>query len=128
LSLNLSSAKTRITYLKKNKSKFLGFEIWQPAGALMSSKKDLNPDGKIDKSRVNTKLRGAIRTVPRIRITFSMRKVLTSLVNKSLARFKGGKFFPTSYKPALCYELANIVNYLKSVFRGLSNYYAFCDN
>jgi len=128
LSLNLSQAKTRITYLKKDKSKFLGFEIWQPAGTLMGTKKDLNPDGKIDRSRVNTKLRGAVSTVPRIRITFSMRKILTSLVNKGMARFKGGKFFPTSYKPALCYELANIVNYLKSVFRGLSNYYAFCDN
>lgn len=126
--MNLSSAKTRITYLKKDKTKFLGFEIWQPSKDIMGIKKDLNPDGKTDPSRANTKFRGAVKTVPRIRITFSMKKVLTSLVNRRLARFKDGKFFPTSFKPALCYELANIVNYLKAVFRGLSNYYGFCDN
>lgn len=67
-------------------------------------------------------------SVPRIRITFSMRKVLGSLVDKGLARFKQGKFFPTSYKPALQYGLYNIVNYLKAVFRGLCNYYGFSDN
>lgn len=29
LNLNLSQVKTSITYLKKDKAKFLGFEIWQ---------------------------------------------------------------------------------------------------
>jgi group II intron reverse transcriptase/maturase len=128
LALNLSSAKTRITYLKKDKVKFLGFEIWQPAGSLLGTKKDLNPDGSLGIARVGTKFRGAVKTVPRIRITFSMTRILRSLVDKGLARFKNGEFFPTSYKPVLCYELGNIVNYLKSVFRGLSNYYVFCDN
>lgn len=128
LALNLSQAKTSIVFLKKKKVKFLGFEIWQPNGEMMGVKKDLNPDGKLDKKREGTKYRGVVKTVPRIRITFSMNKVLTSLVDKGLARLKRGKFFPTSFKPALCYDLANIINYLKSVFRGLSNYYAFCDN
>ena len=128
LALNLSQAKTRITYLKKEKTKFLGFEIWQPKGELMGTKSDLSPDGKLDKKRVNAKYRGAVKTVPRIRITFSMNEVLTKLVAKGLARMKNGKYFPTSFKPALCYEPANIVNYLKLVFRGFSNYYSFCDN
>lgn len=94
----------------------------------MGTKKDLNPDGSLGIARVGTKFRGAVKTVPRIRITFSMTRILRSLVDKGLARFKNGEFFPTSYKPVLCYELGNIVNYLKSVFRGLSNYYMFCDN
>jgi len=128
LALNLSPAKTSITYLKKDKAKFLGFEIWQPKDSLIGTKKDLNPDGKTDKLREHTKLRGIVKTVPRIRITFSMRKVLTSLVDKGIARFKDGNFFPSSYKAALCYDTANIINYLKAVFRGLSNYYGFCDN
>jgi hypothetical protein len=57
-----------------------------------------------------------------------MRKVLTGLVDNGLARFKQGKFFPTSYKPVLQYDIVNIINYLKSVFRGLHNYYGFSDN
>jgi hypothetical protein len=46
LGLNLSNEKTHITYLKKDKAKFLGFKIWQPATRLPSSKKDVNPLGK----------------------------------------------------------------------------------
>jgi len=57
-----------------------------------------------------------------------MKKVLNSLVDKGLARFKDGKFFPTSYKSALQYDVANIVNYIRQVFRGLVNYYSFSDN
>lgn len=128
LGLNLSNEKTHITYLKKDKAKFLGFKIWQPATRLPSSKKDVNPLGKKDTIKMDSKYRAATFQSPRIRITFSMNPILTKLVDKGLLRYKGGKFFPTSYKAVLQYDNANIVNYLRSVFQGLSNYYGFAHN
>ncbi len=128
LALNLSTAKTKITFLKKQKVKFLGFEIWQPKYHILSSKKDINPLGKLDKIKLKSKYRGAVMSTPRIRVTFSMKRVLNSLVDKGLARFKQGKFFPTSYKSVLQYDVANIVNYLRQVFHGIVNYYSFSDN
>jgi group II intron reverse transcriptase/maturase len=128
LGLNLSNDKTKITYLKKEKAEFLGFQIWQSPSILPAIKKDVNPIGKIDREKMNSKFRAATMQIPRLRITFSMEKILRKLVDKGLLRFKGGKFFPTSYKPALQYDIPNIVNYIKSVFRGICNYYGFAHN
>lgn len=128
LDLNLSNEKTHITHLKKDKVKFLGFEIWQSRSGIPSSKKDVNPLGKIDRIKMNSKYRAATVQVPRIRITFSMNSVLSKLVDKGLLRYKRGKFYPTSYNAALHYDIANIVNYIRAVFRGLSNYYGFAHN
>jgi group II intron reverse transcriptase/maturase len=128
LDLNLSDEKTHITYLKKDKAKFLGFEIWQSASRIPSSKKDVNPLGKIDRIKMNSKHRAFTFQTPRLRITFSMKPILSKLVDKGLLRYKGGKFFPTSYKAALQYDIANIVSYISSVFRGISNYYGFAHN
>jgi len=128
LDLDLSDEKTKITHLKKGKAKFLGFEIWQSPSTILSSKKDVNPLGKIDRVKMDSKIRGATFQKPRIRITFSMESILRKLVDKGLLRFKGGKFHPTSYKSALQYDIANIVGYISSVFRGLTNYYGFAHN
>ena len=128
LDLNLSKEKTLITHLKKNKAKFLGFEIWQSAFNIPSSKKDVNPLGKIDRIKINSKYRAATFQTPRLRITFSMKPILSKLVDKGLLRYKRGKFFPTSYKAAIVYDVANIIHYIKSIFRGLTNYYGFAHN
>jgi group II intron reverse transcriptase/maturase len=128
LDLNLSDEKPHITHLKKDKAKFLGFEIWQSDYRILSSKKDVNPLGKIDRVKMDSKYRAATYQTPRLRITFSMKPILSKLVDKGLLRYKGGKFFPTSYKAALDYDIANIVRYISSVFRGLSNYYGFAHN
>ena len=128
LALDLSKEKTKITHLKKEKAKFLGFELWQSPSTLMSIKKDVNPADVMDKKGKNLKYRAAITAVPRLRITFSMNSVLVKLVDKGLVRYKAGKFFPTSYKPALQYNIPNIILYLKTVFRGLANYYGYSQN
>lgn len=128
LDLSLSDDKTRVTYLKKSKAEFLGFQIWQSPAKILSSKSDINPLGKKDRKNMKSKFRGATMQTPRTRITFSMNKVLQKLVDKGLIRYKAGKFFPTSYKSALQYDIANIVAYLSSVFRGLANYYGFAHN
>nr|QUS63590.1 rt-like putative protein [Haslea silbo] len=128
LDLALSDEKSRITFLKKEKANFLGFQIWQSPGKLLSKKSDVNPLGKLDRAKMGSKFRGATMQIPRIRITFSMNDVLSKLVDKGLVRYKAGKFFPTSFKSALQYDIANIVLYNKAVFRGLSNYYGFAHN
>jgi group II intron reverse transcriptase/maturase len=128
LDLDLSEEKSQITNLKKDKANFLGFQIWQSPAKILSKKSDVNPYGKIDRVKTNSKFRGATMQTPRTRITFSMNEVLRKLVDKGLVRYKAGKFFPTSYKSALQYDIANIVLYNKSIFRGLVNYYGFANN
>jgi len=64
----------------------------------------------------------------RIRITFDLKAKLHELIDKGFARYKGNRIIPCSYKPALQYEKANIVAYLSSVFRGLSEYYKVAHN
>ena len=46
LALDLSKEKTKITYLKKDKAEFLGFQLWQSPGKIFSSKNDVNPKGE----------------------------------------------------------------------------------
>jgi len=128
LDLNLSEEKSRITFLKKEKANFLGFQIWQSPAKILSKKSDVNPYGEICRVKMNSKFRGASMRIPRIRITFSMNDVLRKLVDKGLVRYKAGKFFPTSYKSILQYDIANIVSYNRAVFRGLANYYGFAHN
>lgn len=84
--------------------------------------------GEIDRTKMNTKFRGATFQTTRIKITFAMEPILRKLVDKGLVRYKDGKFYPISYKAALQYDIPNIVNYISSVFRGLSNYYGFAHN
>jgi retron-type reverse transcriptase len=128
LDLDLSEEKTKITYLKKNKAEFLGFQLWQSGGNIFTTKKDVNPIGKSDREKMDSKYRCALSAVPRLRITFSMDKVLRNLVDKGLIRFKAGKYFPTSHKRALHYRIPNIVRYLRAVFLGISNYYGVAHN
>lgn len=128
LDLNLSEEKFHLILLKKEKANFLGFQIWQSTTKLLSKKADINPYGKIDRVKINSKFRGASMQIPRTRITFSMNDVLRKLVDKGFVRYKAGKFFPTSYKSVLQYDIANIVSYNKAVFRGLANYYGFAHN
>jgi len=128
LDLDLSDEKSHITYLKRDKANFLGFQIWQSPEKMLSKKSDVNPYGKIDRVKMNSKFRGASMQIPRTRITFSMNDVLRKLVDKGLVCYKAGKFFPTSCKSVLQYDIANIVLYNKSVFRGLASYYGFAHN
>jgi hypothetical protein len=109
LDLHLSSEKNKITYLKKEKVEFLGFQLWQSPLYISSKLADVNPIGKKDRIKKNLKFRAAIMQVPRLKITFSMTKVLVNLINKGMLRHKQNKIFPTSYKLALQYDIANIV-------------------
>jgi retron-type reverse transcriptase len=126
LELNLNLDKTHITHLKKNKANFLGFQLWQSPTKLYSTKKNVNV--VIDRNRINSKLKRASMQTPRLRITFSMKSILRKLVDKGLVCYKTDKFFPTSYKSVLQYDIPNIVNYLALIFRSLANYYSQANN
>ena len=128
LALSLPKEKTKIVYLRKNKVKFLGLELWQSPKKILSSKKKVDFSGTLDKKGHNIKFRGVTFQAARLRVTFSVDTILKRLVGKGLVSYKAGKFFPTSYKPILKYDVENIVKYLKMVFRGLSDYYAVTNN
>lgn len=82
----------------------------------------------MDRAKINSKYRAMSFQTPRLKITFTMKPILLKLVDKGLLRYKGGDFFPTSYKAVLKYDIANIIRYLRSVFRGLSNHYGIAHN
>mgnify|MGYP002259866197 CR=1 FL=1 len=127
LSFTLSTTKTKIIHLRRKKANFIGFNIWQ-SPCLLTSKKDINPLGRIDK-KYNSKYRGAVKSRLRIRITFPVSKVLFELRSKGFVKINNnGKFIPTSFKPALSFEIPNIIKFIHSVFIGIANYYSFSDN
>jgi group II intron reverse transcriptase/maturase len=127
LDFTLSGIKTRIININEKKANFLGFQIWQ-SPKILTTRRDLNPAGKKCK-KTNLKLRGAVFSRRRVRITFSINQVLRKLVDNGMVRFtKDGKFRPTSYKSALSIPIPNIVKYLRSVFIGIANYYQTSDN
>nr|UBY46073.1 hypothetical protein Paeru_mt_15 [Porphyridium aerugineum] len=128
LNLYLFEDKICIKHLIKNKAEFLGFQIWQSPRKLLSKKICVNPYEKKDPVKKHRKFKDVIMQTSSLRITFSMEKVLKRLVDKGLVCYKAGKFFPTSYKSALQYDISNIVFYMKAVFGGLANYYGFAYN
>ena len=76
----------------------------------------------------NLKIQGVVLQAPKLRITFCMGRVLQKLVDKGFVRYKAGNFFPVSYKPVLQYDIAYIIQYLKTIFRCLSSYYGHSSN
>lgn len=128
LNLHLTNKKIKTTDLKKDKAEFIGFQLWQFSDKLLYSKANINPIGKIDRLKTNSKYRKIVTQASKLRITFSMEKVLRKLLKKGLVKLKNGRFFPTSYKLVLKYEVKNIIKYLKAVFKGIVNYYNIAHN
>ena len=128
LYLYLPNEKTRILNLKNDKIKFFDFEIWQPFLKTPFSKKTVNSYEKLNKTKLNAKLKSATFRIPNLRITFSIKLVLKKLVDQGLVLYKKGKFYPTSYKVALQLDLVHIIIYLHSVFYSLAIYYGFAYN
>ena len=128
LGLGLFDEKFQITFLKKEKVNFIGFQIWQSPSKLVPKKSEGNSFGKLDRVKISSKFRGVVMQIPRTRVTFCMNSVLNKLVDKGLVRYKAGKFFPTSFKSVLQFDIANIVLYNKKFFRVLTSYYGFAHN
>ena len=128
LDLDFFIDKTHIVNLKKKKIEFLGFDIWQTPLNIIFSKKEVNSLKSIDQIRIDSTFRGVIYQTPRVRITFAMQPVLSWLVNKGLACYKNGKFYPMSYKAGVLYTIPDIVTHISAVFLGLSIYYGSAHN
>lgn len=128
LDLDFSEEKSRITFLKKEKANFLGFQIWQSPVKILTKNSDINFFTKISRVNMNSKFCGASLQKPRIQITFSFYEVLRKLVDKGLVRYKAGKFYPTSYKSLLQFKIGQIIFYIKSLFSCLVSYYGLAYN
>jgi len=128
LDLNFPEEKFYTKYLKKSKANFLGFQICQSSKKILSKEFDVNSYAKINQVKMNAKSRKAFMQIPRTQITFNVNEVLCKLVEKGFVCFKAGKFFPTSYKPVLQYDIASIVLYIKTIFCSLANYYRLAYN
>lgn len=130
LDLYVLHEKTNLTFLKKYKANFLEFQLGQsPKKNIVFHKKNVSPViKKPDKKKLDLKSRETAIKTPRLKITFNIKMVLQKLVDKNLIKFKAGRFFPTSYKPALWYKIPNIVKYLKKLFNEITNYYGFAAN
>lgn len=128
LGLVLAEEKIKITYLKKKKANFLGFQISQFSDSLSPSKKDNNFTEKLNRTKINLKLKLPLLRTSRLRITFSMDKTLKKLANKNMVRFKHGKYVPTSYTLMLHFQITNIVYAIRMFFRRISEYYRCADN
>lgn len=122
LALNVFQEKQKIIFLKKQKVNFLGFQFKQSSDKFLFYKKTC-------KMNQNLKFYGLLATwVSKLKVTFNMNTILQKLADKGLIKFKTQKFFPTSYKALLQYNTVNIINYLKTVFSKLVNYYKMADN
>lgn len=128
LGLVLAEEKIKITYLKKKKANFLGFQISQFSESVSSSKKDNNFTEKLNRTKINLKLKLPLLRTSRLRITFSMGKTLKKLANKNMVRFKHGKYVPTSSTLMLQFQITNIVYVIRMFFRKISEYYRCADN
>lgn len=125
LCLNLPCERMSIINLKKNRIKFLGFEIWQSSSFIPITKKDINFLLKRDK---NLKVRNTIFQNSNFKLRFAIKSILEKLRDQGLVDYKKNKFYSTSCKVILQYQVPSIINYLKGVFYDISSYYNFVDN
>jgi len=117
LALEFCSKKIKIVYLKKDKVEFVGFQVWQFAFYTLYNKKTV----------ISIK-KGKRAILFKLRIVFSKNKLLYNLLKKGLLILKKGRLLPTSYKPALRYDIVNIIRYFKITFYRICHYYSFAHN
>lgn len=127
LGLKLSLEKTRVTHLRSEPARFLGFLLSQHREPLLLPRRDLNPLGQRD-GRPDTRHRGWVHYVGYLRVLMPTREVMDRLLERGLARRWENTYRPTSCKRALVMPLDGVVRYLGAVFRGLARYYGVADN
>lgn len=121
LGLTLNQEKTKITSLRNDKVRFLGFDIF--------IKKTGNDHFKPITRVKNKNTFTSINHSPRLIIQAPIEDLLTKLIeNGFLKRNSKGEFFPKG-KPS-CVPLTHpqILNYFNSKIRGIINYYSCVHN
>lgn len=118
LKLELSPEKTLISHAKNGKSEFLSFRILVGDGVRRTK---VRPEGQ----------RAAVRRTTgwQPRVDVPTQKLVERLQKAGYCKAVRGKtFFPCSKKAFVTLEDHEIVMRFNSVWRGIYNYYAICDN
>jgi group II intron reverse transcriptase/maturase len=114
LKLNLNMDKTKITHATEDKAMFLGTLI------------RITP---ADKRPYRTVERGGqiytMRPKTRVQLMIPIDRLVKKLSLKGLARPDGE---PKRWTRMIVFDDAHIINHMRSVYRGLANYYSFADN
>ena len=116
LSLTLSMEKTKITNLRKDKVSFLGFDLWVPSPKQAKVTEFVQGDFSMKRRASH----GA-----NIKISIPLRTVVNRLREKG---FCDEAYFPIHHKYLLAQNKDQIVAQYNAVLRGITNYYAACDN
>jgi group II intron reverse transcriptase/maturase len=121
IGLNLNMEKTRITHLRKKKSRFLGIDFF----VRPTTDKHFKPTKTIKKGKTTIKQRFA----PRLIYHAPIKELLIKLTKFGFAkRNKLGEFIPTGKSNCVPMTHAQILNYYNSKIRGILNYYSCCHN
>ncbi len=114
LKLDLNLGKTKISHARSEMAHFLGTDI---------KITPLNKRPRKLVTRENSTY--MVNSNTRLQLLAPVSDLVAKLETKGLARH-GGK--PTRWGKMLHFELAQIVNHYKTMWRGISNYYSFADN
>jgi group II intron reverse transcriptase/maturase len=124
LKLKLSESQTKITHIKTDKIRFLGFElvirIKDPKQERIPTKRKNLTTGKI-----TTRLELRRTTSKKFKITPDKPRILDRMKLKGFLDTHGSPRAMPSWSVCEDYE---IVNKYKQTFQGLVNYYSHCDN
>lgn len=128
LGLKLSEEKTKVTNLRQESARFLGFLLKQPAGSWEAPRKDLSPLGKRDGLQ-GAQYRGTSRYSGYLRINMPNGEIVKELAERGFARrLPNGVYRPTSHIRSIALPVASIVRYMLAVFGGMARYYGVADN
>jgi group II intron reverse transcriptase/maturase len=121
LSLKLNQEKTKITHLREDKARFLGFDIGMRKNTLEHTKPIISVlrNGKRFSRRAN----------PRITLLAPIRELLIKLLERGLLkRNRLGKLFPIGFPAAIPGTHPDILRFYNAKIRGVLNYYSCAHN
>lgn len=114
LKLNLNVDKTKITHATEDKALFLGTLI------------RITPADKRPYRTVESRGRiYVMRPKTRVQLMIPIDRLVKKLSLKGIARPDGE---PKRWTRMIVFDDAHIINHMRSIYRGLANYYSFADN
>jgi group II intron reverse transcriptase/maturase len=114
LLLNLNLEKTKITHATSDKASFLGALIRITPAELRPYRNVVRGDQTF-----------VMRPKTRVQLLVPIDRVVEKLIQKGMA-YKNGD--PKRWTRMIVFDDAHIINHMRSIYRGLANYYSFVDN
>lgn len=123
MGLTLSTEKTKITSLRNDKFRFLGFDLF----IRKTGNEHFKPVTRVKNQKSNTSINQ--RFSPRIIVHAPIEDLLEKLKkNGFLKRNSKGEFFPRGRSGCVPLTHPQIINYFNSKIRGITNYYSCVHN